>query len=679
MPAPFVLASRLAAHTGDVRALASYTYNDGTTLLLAGSRDQTASFLDHGSGFVNAVAFFHDGSSLYALLAGQDTLIYAFPVHYDAGRVHVPSTPHYSLVGHTANVCTLRSYGSEYFVSGSWDSTIKVWKHWTCVATLTGHTQSVWSVWPVDEDRLLSASADKSVCLWSIGEPTEPLKAWSQATQAVRDVMVLSSSHIVAAGNDGHIRHWDMASLAVETIATLPAFVYALAPLSATSFASSGEDRCVRIWSGHALEQLLPIPAVSVWCVCALSNGDVACGASDGYIYVFTRDPARASSGDDCATYTKDVATQALTSADVDGVRAIDAGPETTPTTDGTTEGEACLVHHGSQTLRFQWSTGLRQWVQTGMVSESAKPSQKTVYEGKEYDYVFDVDIADGVPPLKLPYNVHDNPFVAASQFLEKNELPASFLDQVVRFLEKNTQGVQVDTAQAAPVDPYTGATRYTPASAAATPTPTPVSASLSVLPQTAYQAFTNAQLSLAHTKALELSTSVPGATLSDEDKAALASLITDLEQGQGIVHVDVLHHLLSTWPIAARFPLLDLLRVAASRACSLPFETLITDALVGAEWDALEASTDAKVASMNAMLALRTLANGFVAPNGPATMQALALEALATLQQPPWSVLQRPGRTALSTVALNYSILAVQAPSFEQAGLLCDLLTDVR
>lgn len=76
MPAPFVLASRLAAHTGDVRALASYTYNDGTTLLLAGSRDQTASLwvrsptstyerhsLDHGSGFVNAVAFFHDGSS----------------------------------------------------------------------------------------------------------------------------------------------------------------------------------------------------------------------------------------------------------------------------------------------------------------------------------------------------------------------------------------------------------------------------------------------------------------------------------------------------------------------------------------------------------------------------------------------------------------------------------------
>ena len=27
------------------------------------------------------------------------------------------------------------------------------------------------------------------------------------------------------------------------------------------------------------------------------------------------------------------------------------------------------------------------------------------MFEGKEYDYVFDVDIGDGQPSLKLPYN----------------------------------------------------------------------------------------------------------------------------------------------------------------------------------------------------------------------------------------------------------------------------------
>jgi phospholipase A-2-activating protein len=30
---------------------------------------------------------------------------------------------------------------------------------------------------------------------------------------------------------------------------------------------------------------------------------------------------------------------------------------------------------------------------------------RRQVYNGVEYDYVFDVDIRDGAPPLKLPYN----------------------------------------------------------------------------------------------------------------------------------------------------------------------------------------------------------------------------------------------------------------------------------
>ena len=30
---------------------------------------------------------------------------------------------------------------------------------------------------------------------------------------------------------------------------------------------------------------------------------------------------------------------------------------------------------------------------------------RKQLYEGREYDYVFDVDVQEGAPPLKLPYN----------------------------------------------------------------------------------------------------------------------------------------------------------------------------------------------------------------------------------------------------------------------------------
>lgn len=47
------------------------------------------------------------------------------------------------------------------------------------------------------------------------------------------------------------------------------------------------------------------------------------------------------------------------------------------------------------------------------------------------YDFVFSVDVEDGKPPLKLPYNKGDDPYKAAKEFLDKNFLPADYLEQV--------------------------------------------------------------------------------------------------------------------------------------------------------------------------------------------------------------------------------------------------------
>lgn len=47
------------------------------------------------------------------------------------------------------------------------------------------------------------------------------------------------------------------------------------------------------------------------------------------------------------------------------------------------------------------------------------------------YDFVFSVDVEDGKPPLKLPYNRGEDPYVAATRFLAKNNLPSDYLEQV--------------------------------------------------------------------------------------------------------------------------------------------------------------------------------------------------------------------------------------------------------
>jgi phospholipase A-2-activating protein len=48
-----------------------------------------------------------------------------------------------------------------------------------------------------------------------------------------------------------------------------------------------------------------------------------------------------------------------------------------------------------------------RAWQKIGEVVDAVGSGRKQLYEGKEYDYVFDVDIKDGAPPLKLPYNAN--------------------------------------------------------------------------------------------------------------------------------------------------------------------------------------------------------------------------------------------------------------------------------
>lgn len=58
---------------------------------------------------------------------------------------------------------------------------------------------------------------------------------------------------------------------------------------------------------------------------------------------------------------------------------------------------------------------------------------------------------------LVLPFNP-DNPYIAAQRFLENNELPLSYLDEVVRFIEKNAGGATAAPSGEQFADPYTGA-----------------------------------------------------------------------------------------------------------------------------------------------------------------------------------------------------------------------------
>lgn len=125
-------------------------------------------------------------------------------------------------------------------------------------------------------------------------------------------------------------------------------------------------------------------------------------------------------------------------------------------------------IKEGKLMWAYQWSSLSNNWIEVGEVTGSADsvskdPSQKMSYEGKEYDYVFSIDIEDGVPPLKLPFNVTDNPWDTAQQFIHKHELSQAYMDQIANFFIKNVEGVTtgVTINESAAYDPFTGGNRW--------------------------------------------------------------------------------------------------------------------------------------------------------------------------------------------------------------------------
>jgi len=182
-------------------------------------------------------------------------------------------------------------------------------------------------------------------------------------------------------------------------------------------------------------------PATSVWAVSTTPNGDIVSGCSDGIVRVFSASEERWASAEKLKEYDDHVASQALSPQQVGDINKSDLpGPDALDTP-GKKSGELKLINNGDSDLveAHQWDGTNCTWQKIGDVVGAVGSGRRQLYQGKEYDYVFDVDIEDGVPLLKLPYNVSENPHSVAQRFLESNDLPLTYMDEVVKFIETNT------------------------------------------------------------------------------------------------------------------------------------------------------------------------------------------------------------------------------------------------
>ena len=443
----YQLSATLKGHDQDVRDVVAVddskvasVSRDGTVRLWSKDDQWLGTVVYTGQGFLNSVCY--DSEKELLLFGGKDTMINGVPLFATSGE-----DPLYTLIGHQGNVCSL-SFQDGVVISGSWDKTAKVWKEGSLVYNLQAHNASVWDAKVVSfsENKFLTASADKTIKLW---QNDKVIKTFSGIhNDVVRHLAVVDDGHFISCSNDGLIKLVDMHTGDVlRTYEGHESFVYCIKLLPNGDIVSCGEDRTVRIWSKEngSLKQVITLPAISIWSVDCMSNGDIIVGSSDNLVRIFSQEKSRWASQDEINELSTQVEKSTVSSKTIEFDESK-LSPYEILQSPGRKEGQIVVVKSPQGTIEaHQFSNS--SWKKVGdVVGAGATGNDKKIeFEGKTYDYVFDVDIEDGKPPLKLPINVSDNPYTAADDFLARYELPMSYRDQVVQFILKNTNGISLD------------------------------------------------------------------------------------------------------------------------------------------------------------------------------------------------------------------------------------------
>ncbi|KAF4517519.1 hypothetical protein B566_EDAN006521 [Ephemera danica] len=690
----------LLGHTLDVRGLAVALIGDDSKIVSA-SRDTTAKVWDVSTAFnpepemtlkghekyVNCVCVLPATTSHPQLVftGSNDNTICCFSL--DSGEIL------YRLVGHQNAVCCLWAGRGDRVLSSSWDGTARVWLGQKEVAKLEGHELSVWAVTELPESgKLVTACADKTIKVWTETTCDHTLTGHEDC---VRGLAPLSAAEFFSCANDATVRLWRVSGECLGVFYGHSNYIYSVAALPGGGFVSCGEDHTVRVWKANGdTAQVLQIPAQSVWCVVALPSGDIAAGSSDGTVRVFSQDTARHASEDTQITYSQEVESFfKTTKMELGGVKVTDLPGKEALYAPGTQEGQTKMVREGDKVICYQWSSAKCQWDIVGeAVGAGPQATEgKTTFKGKEYDFVFSVDIEDGKPPLKLPYDKNEDPWVAAQKFIHDNDLSQMFLDTIANFIIKNSGGAQQGPAAGGSqyVDPFTGGSRYVPGGASGSARSAPAAANPD--PFTGGSSYTSAAAKQTLRPALPVQSEYHLFEQANLDgiTVKLQEFNKEAYQPMEEAHVTILlvnRTLFIIVFFAERlFPVLDLVRLAVRNEdintflCTEPYSQTLISCI-------LRPNLTPQSPELTRLMALRLAANILAHKAGEnlATKNAEFLVSIANQLSLPNTQPPPRQQVALSTLLFNLSVAALRGhPELRRvtlpiSALVLQRLTDV-
>ncbi|KAI5577200.1 hypothetical protein POPTR_009G112184v4 [Populus trichocarpa] len=474
-----------------------------------------------------------------------------------------------SLKGHHLQVTGVVLDGED-IVSCSVDCTLRRWRKGQLVENWEAHKSAIQAIIKLPSGELVTGSTDTTLKLWK-GKTC--LHTFAGHSDTVRGLAEMHGLGILSASHDGSIRLWALTGEVLMEMVGHASIVYSVDSHVSGLIVSGSEDCSAKIWKDGACVQSIEHPGC-VWDVKFLENGDIVTACSDGAVRIWTSYQERIAEPADLDSYVSQLSQYKISRKRVGGLKLEDLPGLEALQIPGTTDGQTKVIREGDNGVAYAWNLREQKWDKIGEVVDGPEDGMKRpVLDGFEYDYVFDVDIGDGEPIRKLPYNRSDNPYDTADKWLLKENLPLAYRQQIVEFILQNSGqgGVALDSSFR---DPFTGANAYIPGG----------SSSMSVvsakptfkhIPKKGMLVFDVAQFDGILKKITEFHNSL----LSDPVKKDLSLSELEISRLGAVIKIlkDTSHYhtsrfadadialllkLLKSWPLAMTFPVIDILRM---------------------------------------------------------------------------------------------------------------------
>ncbi|PNT41336.1 hypothetical protein POPTR_004G150700v4 [Populus trichocarpa] len=492
---------------------------------------------------------------------GMDTMVFVWNLS-NGEKVH-------SLSGHQLQVTGV-VLDDEDIVSSSVDCTLRKWRKGKVVDSWEAHKSAIQSIIKLPSGELVTGSTDTTLKLWK-GKTC--LHTFAGHSDTVRGLAKMHGVGILSASHDGSIRLWALTGQVLMEMVGHASIVYSVDSHVSGLIVSGSEDCSAKIWKDGVCVQSLEHPGC-VWDVKFLENGDIVTACSDGVVRIWTSHQERIADPVDLDSYVSQLSQYKLSRKRVGGLKLEDLPGLDALQIPGTSDGQTKIIREGDNGVAYAWNLREQKWDKIGEVVDGPDDGMKRpVLDGIEYDYVFDVDIGDGEPIRKLPYNLSDNPYSTADKWLLKENLPLAYRQQIVEFILQNSGqgGVALDSSFR---DPYTGSNAYIPGGSSSM-SEVPAKPTFKHIPKKGMLVFDVAQFEGILKKLTEFNHSL----LSDSDKKNLSLSELEISRLSAVVKIlkDTSHYhtskfadadialllkLLKSWPLAMIFPVIDILRM---------------------------------------------------------------------------------------------------------------------